>query len=172
MAYIIILIGAVLRVVPHAANFAPIGAIALFGGVYLSKRWSLAIPLAAMIVSDFFIGFDSVSSRLTVYGAFALIGLVGMLVAKRKNFATVIGGSLAASAIFFVVTNFAYFYPTKMYPHNWQGIVAAYTAGIPFVRNTVISDFVYVAAFFGSYELVSLWARKRKQHAAYDTGAR
>jgi hypothetical protein len=44
---------------PHAANFAPIGAIALFGGVYLNKRLALVVPMVAMLISDYFIGFDS-----------------------------------------------------------------------------------------------------------------
>lgn len=164
MAYVIIFIGALLRVIPHAANFAPIGAIALFGGAYLNKKSAILVPLLAMILSDFFIGFDSLTSRLTVYGAFGLIGLVGMLVARRKNVYTVIGGSLAASTIFFLVTNFAFFYSTKMYDHNLSGIIAAYTAGIPFARNTFLSDLVYTAAFFGSYEFVTRFARNRAQN--------
>jgi len=172
MAYLIIFIGAFLRVLPHAANFAPIGAIALFGGAYLPKRLALLVPLAAMVISDFFIGFDSVTSRLTVYSAFLLIGLVGTLVAKKKNIATIIGGSLAASVIFFFVTNFAYLYPTKMYEHNLSGIIAAYTAGIPFVRNTIFSDLVYTTVFFGSYELVKAWAKRRQEHAIYNSSPR
>ncbi|HYC79884.1 MAG TPA: DUF6580 family putative transport protein, partial [Candidatus Binatia bacterium] len=39
MAYFLILLGAVLRVVPHPGNFAPIAAMALFGGTYLNKKY-------------------------------------------------------------------------------------------------------------------------------------
>jgi len=52
-----IFIGAILRVIPHAPNFAPIAAIALFGGVYLPKKKALILPILAMLISDYFIGF-------------------------------------------------------------------------------------------------------------------
>src|SRR3989344_1938629 len=100
LAYFFILFGALLRVIPHAANFAPIGAIALFGGVYLKKQYALAVPLAAMIISDFFIGFDSLQSRLSVYGSFLLIGLIGLAIRNRKNVATVLGGTILGSILF------------------------------------------------------------------------
>ncbi len=163
MAYLIIFIGALLRVIPHAPNFAPIGALALFGSIYLNKRVALLLPILAMVVSDLFIGFDSLESRLMVYGAFLLIGLVGLAVRKYKNVYTVIGGSLSSSIIFFLVTNFAIFYPRNMYTHDWAGIVAAYTAGIPFFRNTLASDLFYTAVFFGSYELVHYLVTKKSK---------
>jgi hypothetical protein len=173
MAYIIILIGSLLRVLPHAANFAPIGAIALFGGVYLEKRLALVVPLAAMIISDFFIGFDSVSQRAIVYGSFLLIGLVGMLIRKNKNVATVIAGSLSASAIFFLITNCVYLYsPDGIYGHSWSEQVRSYTNALPFLKPTLISDLMYTTIFFGAYELVKVWAKRRANHAAYNTSSR
>jgi hypothetical protein len=42
----IVLAAAALRIVPHPMNFAPIGALALFGGAYFSsKRAAIAVPL-------------------------------------------------------------------------------------------------------------------------------
>ncbi|MGB5288418.1 MAG: DUF6580 family putative transport protein, partial [Ignavibacteriaceae bacterium] len=36
------------RLIPHPPNFAPIAAIALFGGAYFNKRWAaFLVPLAA-----------------------------------------------------------------------------------------------------------------------------
>src|SRR3989344_399202 len=108
MAYFFILFGALLRVIPHAANFAPIGAVALFGGVYLNKRYALIAPLAAMFISDIFIGFDSLQSRLMVYGSFMLIGLLGLAIRNHKNIFTVVGASLAGSTLFFFFFKFVF----------------------------------------------------------------
>lgn len=149
-----------MRVIPHPANFAPIGAIALFGGTYLNKKLALVLPLAAMIVSDIFIGFDSLESRLSVYGSFAVASLIGLWVRNHKNVYTVVGGSLVSSVIFYLVTNFAFFYEPIMYPHNVQGIIASYTNAIPFFRNTILGDLFYVGILFGSYELVKLLEKK------------
>ena len=48
-----ILAAAFLRLVPHPMNFAPIGAMALFGAAYFKSRWAaLLVPLAALWLSD------------------------------------------------------------------------------------------------------------------------
>ena len=169
LAYFFILLGAVLRVVPHPANFAPIAAVALFGGVYLSKKQALLVPLAAMVISDFFIGFDSPQSRLAVYGSFVLIGVLGLIIRERKNIATVLGSSVLGSVLFFLITNWVFLYPPKMYPHTFAGQIASYTNAIPFFRNTLLGDLFYVAVLFGSYELVMGWQR-RKSYAKSHTG--
>ena len=170
IAYIIIFIGALLRVLPHAANFAPIGAIALFGGVYLNRRVALLVPLSAMIISDYFIGFDSWSQRAVIYGAFILIGLVGMLIRRKKNVFTVVGGSLSASVIFFLVTNCVFLYsPDGLYGHTWSQQILSYTNALPFFKPTLLSDFLYVTIFFGSYELVKAW-KERREHATHYQG--
>lgn len=101
LAYFFIFLGAVLRIIPHPGNFAPIAALALFGGANLNKKFALIVPVAAMVVSDFFIGFDSWTSRLMVYGSFLLIGLVGLWLRNHKNIWAVTGASLLSSVIFF-----------------------------------------------------------------------
>lgn len=154
LAYFFILFGAVLRVIPHPANFAPIGAVALFGGVYLNKRYALILPIAAMFISDIFIGFDSWQSRFIVYGSFLLIGILGLAIRNHKNIFSVIGGSLLGSTLFYLITNCVIFYSTKMYPHTWPGQVASYTNALPFFRYTLLGDLFYVGVLFGSYELV------------------
>ncbi len=72
-------------IIPHLPNFAPIAAMALFGGVYLGKRYALIIPLAAMIIADIFIGFYNPWIMASVYGSFLLIGLLGMWMKNHKN---------------------------------------------------------------------------------------
>jgi len=43
---------ALLRLVPHPPNWAPVGAVALFGGARL-KGWSAyLVPLLAMLITD------------------------------------------------------------------------------------------------------------------------
>ncbi|HTL39741.1 MAG TPA: DUF6580 family putative transport protein [Methylomirabilota bacterium] len=154
LPYFFILFGAILRVLPHAANFAPIGALALFGGVYLNKKIALILPILTMIISDFFIGFDSLESRLVIYGSFLIIGLIGLLIRNHKNVFTVTGGSLLGSTVFYLITNCVLFYSTKMYPHTWAGQMLSYTNALPFFRATLGSDLFYTAVLFGSYELV------------------
>lgn len=167
LTYFFILFGALLRVIPHAANFVPIGATALFGGVYLKKRYALILPIAAMFVSDIFIGFDSLQSRLVVYVSFLLIGLVGLAIRNHKNIFTVLGGSLLGSTLFYLITNLVFLHPGNMYPHTWAGQIASYTNALPFFGNTLMGDLFYVALLFGAYELTWSFVSKYKpEHQA------
>lgn len=157
--------GIVLRLLPHPPNFAPISAIALFGGVHLKKPYAIVLPLLSMFASDMlgealglFPGFHR--TMPAVYGSFALVGLIGLLIRKHKSVVTIAGGALAASILFFLVTNFAVWQEGILYPRTWSGLAAAYFAGLPFLRNTVLGDLFYTGILFGTYELARTSIRK------------
>src|SRR3989344_6283573 len=85
---IIILIAVFLRLIPHPPNFAPITAMALFGGIYISKRYALFIPLLALFISDIFLGFHD--TMIFVYGSFLVSGLIGLLLRNHRKFKTIL----------------------------------------------------------------------------------
>ena len=114
IALVLVVLGATARLLPHEANFAPIAAMALFGAVYLKPKYALLVPFAALVVSDLFLGFDSLASRLSVYGAFLVVGLIGLAVRRHKNAGTIIAGSLAGSGRFYLVCNLVWLYPPVM----------------------------------------------------------
>jgi hypothetical protein len=149
-----VLIGAVARIIPHMPNFAPIGAMALFGGAHMNKKQALTLPLLAMVFSDFIIGFDSVPMRFAVYGSFLLIVLMGMFIKNHVNAKNVIIVSLLASILFFIITNFAVWAFGSMYPKTALGLGEAYFLAIPFFRNTLLGDLFYSGVFFGVYNLL------------------
>lgn len=161
IAVVLIALGAAARLLPHEANFAPIAAMALFGAVYLKPRHALLVPFAALFISDLFLGFDSFNSRLSVYGAFLLVGLIGLAVRKHKTALTVVGGSLLGSVAFFLITNFVFFYPPVMYAHDLAGQLSSYYNALPFFRGTLFGDLFYTGVFFGAYELATYLARKK-----------
>lgn len=161
IAVILIAFGVIARIVPHEANFAPIAAIALFGAVYLKPRYALLVPLLALVLSDIALGFDSLASRLSVYGSFLIVGLIGLAIRKRKNVATVAGAAIAGSIVFYLVTNLVWLYPPVMYPHDLAGQLSSYYNALPFFRGTLLGDLFYTGILFGTYELAILFARKR-----------
>ncbi|HTE58634.1 MAG TPA: DUF6580 family putative transport protein [Verrucomicrobiae bacterium] len=161
LALLLVVLGAGMRLLPHLPNFTPIAAIALFGGVYLKREYALALPLAALFLSDFALGFDSWQGRLTVYGSFVLIGLLGLVIRRKKNLGTVVAGSLGGSLVFYLITNFAYFYAPTMYPHTLAGAMSSYYNALPFFRNTLMGDLFYTGLLFGAYELVHLLVKQK-----------
>ncbi len=155
IAVLLITLGFVARLLPHPANFAPIAAIAIFGGLYLPKRWAIVLPVIAMFVSDIFIGFYTWQIMASVYLSFVLVGLISLLVKKNKKAATVIGGTILGSILFFFITNFAVWAFGSMYTHNFAGLMQCYTMAIPFFKNTLLGDLFYTAIMIGSFELLT-----------------
>jgi hypothetical protein len=159
-----ILLAALSRLIPHPANFAPVGGMALFGAAWFSKRyWSFIIPIVSMWISDLVLNnvvygqyFDGFvwfyGGSLFTYGAFALIVLFGMFTLKKVRIPNLIVSALGASVIFFLVSNFGVWLSTGMYPHTAAGLGACYVAGIPFFTNTLAGDLVYTAVLFGAFE--------------------
>ncbi len=150
--FLLILGAAVSRVLPHPPNVAPITALALFGAVYLDRKHTFIVPIAAMFISDMIIGFHS--AMIWVYSSFIATGFLGLWLRNHRGAGRTILASVAGSVLFFVVTNFGVWLGSvQTYPHTPAGLMLCYTAAIPFFRNTLIGDLGYVALLFGVYEL-------------------
>ena len=160
MAIFLVLFGVVTRFLPHPPNFAPIAAIALFGAVYLPKRMALILPLAAMFVSDLFIGFYGTSVMIAVYASFFLTGVFGLWLRRHKKWYTIGGGAILSAILFFVVTNIAVWAFTPWYAKTLSGLSRCFTMALPFFRNTVLGNIFYATSLFGAYELASAYATK------------
>lgn len=144
---------AFLRLLPHPPNFAPIAAMALFGGAYFSKKsFAFVIPLAAIFLTDLIIGIYSYA--WIVYLSFALIVVLGIFMLKKVSVKKLVFASVTASISFFAITNFGVWALGTLYPKTPAGLLASYTAAIPFFQNSLIGDLFFVGVMFGVYELV------------------
>lgn len=145
-----IIAAAALRLVPHPPNFSPIDAMALFGGAYLGRRGiAFVAPLAALLLSDLVLGFYH--GMATVYATVALIVLIGWWVSSKRTPLRIGAAAIASSVVFFVITNFGMWLFSGIYPVTYAGLVACYTAAIPFFQNTVAGDLFYTVLLFGGF---------------------
>jgi hypothetical protein len=149
----IVLSAAALRVIPHPRNFAPIGAIALFGAAYFSsKRAAITVPLLSLVAGDIFTGFHRLI--FYVYASFLLSVAIGFLLRRKKSVPRIAAATLAGAIQFFLVTNFAVWQASMgNYPKNLGGLAACYIAGIPLFWNTLAGDAFYAALLFGAMAL-------------------
>lgn len=147
----IIFVAALMRLVPHPANFVPVAAMALFCGAYLPKKYALALPLFVLLISDVFLG--SHSTILFVYGSYALIGVLGMRLRNTVHASGVFFTTVSSSLLFYFITNFGVWMTTGMYEKTWDGLLQCYLMALPFLRNTLLGDGFYTALFFGGYYL-------------------
>jgi len=159
-----ILFAALARLLPHATNFTPLGAIALFGAAYFTKKkWAFIIPILALWLSDLFLnnlvyaafydGFTLVTPGfMYIYGAFALIVILGIYLFDKITLSRVLGGAIGGSVIFFIISNFGVWLTSPMYPLTAEGLALCYTAAIPFFHYTLAGNLVYCGVLFGGYE--------------------
>lgn len=155
MSYLLIIIGFVARLLPHAANFTPVGAVALFGGAHLPKHLAIALPLGVMALSDLVIGFYTPTVMASVYLGFVVYGLAGLWIRKQYSIKRIMLAALAASIFFFLLTNAAVWAFTPLYPKSGAGLLESYLAALPFFRNSLLGDIFYTVALFGIYQLVN-----------------
>ena len=165
----LIVAGLMSRLLPHPSNAVALGAIALYAGAKLPRRWALVVPLTILVVSDIILnsmnGYEFYpATSLTTYATFTVIAMLGGLVPKNAGGFTRAGMSVAASTLFFIVSNFVVWMEGSGYafPRTWQGLLTCYSVGIPFYHNMLIADLVGTVTLFG---LDALFDRSRSKAA-------
>lgn len=163
IALSLIVLAVSLRLLPHAANFAPMTAVAIFAGAVLPRKIALFVPLVAIMISDAIIGFYDMMP--VTWACFALIAFVSSIWLKKPSVARGFALTIASSVFFFVITNFAVWLTSGMYAHSLNGLAACYTMALPFFRATAASDLFYTAMLFGALALALRLHLARKQVA-------
>ncbi len=154
-------LAALLRLVPHPPNFAPVGSVALFGGARLRGWQAYLIPVLAMLVTDPILsclaGAPAYSPMTPViYGCFLVNVVLGrMLIADSSRVSRIGLVVLLGSFQFFLVTNFfVWLHAVNLYPRSSAGLVSCYVAALPFFGRTILGDLFYSALVFGAYALL------------------
>jgi hypothetical protein len=139
----------------HWWNFVPMGAIALYAGARLPRRWAWLAPVTAMVFADLIIDYRAGRSlfelwRWVGYATFGALSLLGPL-ARGRNVGIwrYPGLSLAASTFFFLTSNFAVWAEGRMYPMTSAGLFTCYFMGLEFYGRTIAADLVGTGVFFG-----------------------
>ena len=168
VAVALVFVGAFTRLLDHLPNFSPMEAIALFGGAYLtSKLAAYLVPLVAIFLSDLVLNntimrpFFSDKEGLVIFDGYMIYNIIGMVaivaiarvLLKKVSAGKVLGGSLIASSVFFVVTNIGSWLSLPIYSKDVSGLVTAMTAGIPFFNTSWISTLLFSCVLFGTFEL-------------------
>lgn len=165
---LIVLLAAFSRLIPHPPNFTAVGAMALFGAAYFTKRYvAFIIPVVSLWLSDLVLNnivygayFDHFvwfyPGFFWNYFGFMLIVLLGFALFKKVKIQSVLIGSVSASILFFIVSNFGVWMSGTMYPKDLTGLMACYTAALPFLKNTLAGDLVYCSMLFGAFELAQI----------------
>ena len=143
------------------SNFAPLAAITLCCAAYLPRRFKFALPLSMLFLSDVIL--NAVYQEplyhpqiVCRYLVLTLVGLIGFALRKRASWKTMLPASLAASVIFYAITNTFAWLSDPGYVKNFAGLIQALTVGLPqygttpswmFFRNSLLSDLTFTIVF-------------------------
>ena len=162
-------------------GITPLSAVALCGGVYLPKRWSLVIPLGILLFSDwildrhFGVAFFTPGTA-ALYLVLAAIGWFGMWMRRSPRLiqpGVMVLATIASSTFFYVVTNALAWLGSSLYAQTATGLFQALTVGLPgylpsyyFYRNALVSDVLYSIVFVASVRR----SRKAGRHSIQSVG--
>lgn len=158
----LVIVSASLKLLTHPHSIDPIIALSLFSGVIIKdKKMSFAIPLLTMFFSDILLeifypgnGFYG-TAQIGNYFSLLLITVIGFGM-KKNNFITVPLFSIAASLTFYFLSNTNVFLVDTgaYYSKDWNGYFNCMTAGIPFIKNSLLNDLLFSVILFGGYEFI------------------
>ena len=153
------------RVLPHPPNFAPVNALCLISGLVIGHRLlTFVIPLVTIYVSDFIINntvgrpFIESDSLLIfwsdfmwgTYLAYGTIIVFSLLFLRNHSYGKMIGGSLLATLLFFVITNGVTWYTSPLYPQSFAGLIACYGLGLEFILNPTLGDLFFTLLLYST----------------------
>jgi len=164
LAYLYLAFAVLFRLVPHGPftslcsscglwNFTPVGASLLYFGARQPRR-RMWIPVAALAASDIVLNLFIWHVRLDastviVWTWYAAAVLLGGVLQKRLSIGRLAACSVGLTAIFFIISNFAVWAGSTLYPHTIAGLFTSYVMAIPFVKSMLLGDLIFSAAFFG-----------------------
>jgi hypothetical protein len=135
---------------PAWANFSPLGALALYAGYHhFWKGWiatAVSVVLSNIVInnllySQYYDGFSwGIDANVIL---FLIISIMGQF--KSENAITL---NITSVLMFFLMSN-ALVWSGTMYTHDMKGLIECYTAALPFLGNTLLSQFVFGGLFFG-----------------------
>jgi hypothetical protein len=148
---------------PAMQNFSPVGTMALFGGAYFTKKhWAFIVPMLSLWLSNlilnnvfytkwyptFSLGFET-----AVFISFALVVGIGIIFLKKVNIVNLLTANVLGTLGFFFVSNFLVWAGgSKMYTQDFPGLVNCFIMGLPFLKNTLLSNLIFSAIMFGAFE--------------------
>lgn len=152
------------RLIPHPANMTPLTNLCLYAGKNFPRHLTLLISLIGILISDLLLawikGYPAFGFwTLFNYSGFVAIIFAGMLLKAQPKFLRLLSFVLISGLGFWLWTNFGTWLTSGIYPLTTAGIIRCYAAALPFLRNALLGDLVWVLVIFK----LGSWAFKRTE---------
>lgn len=176
LAYLVLILAALSRFLPHALhgiglNFTAVGGGLLFFGAHRS-RWAALAGGAVMALTDVYLtrfvyGYSfHVSSYLVTWAWYIGVCLLGSSLLSRVSAARVAMAVLCSATSFFLLSNFVVWLGSGLYGHTVAGLADCFLAAVPFYANDLVSTGITAGVLFGlpvvAHQLVTNWRELAK----------
>ena len=163
-AYVLVLIGVLSRyvVASHVAwlNFTAVTGSLLYFGARRSWREMLG-PVGLLMVSDYclttFVYHYAFhwQGYVTTWVWYLMVIVLGQILLRtRTTFLRGAVGAILGPTSFWIVSDFAVWAGSDMYPHTLGGLISCFAAAIPFYRNDVMATSIVLGAAFAIEAMV------------------
>lgn len=146
------------RLLIETPNFQPLIATAILAGAIVGNwRSAIFVPLAAMGLTDIWLGGYELPLMLAVYTCLLLPVFWAPLAQRflgKSPLLRLLGwnvGGFLAAILFFVVTNLVCWAATPWYPKTWAGLQHCYWAALPFFRWMALGNLCFVSLLGGGW---------------------
>lgn len=169
-SYFFVLIAAFSRILPHPwFGFTAVGASLLVFGARRSPKLFI-LPVLALAAVDYYLTVFAynypfhIQDYLVTWAWYLGACWMGYAFLHTKtNTARVVGAALSSATSFFLISNFAVWAGSVIYPHTAGGLATCYLVGLPFYGNDVLATTLLTSAVFGlpvlAHRLAEEWQR-------------
>ena len=170
LALSMVITGALVRLLPHLPNFAPVGGLSLFAGARLRGWQAYCIPVAILAVTDPIMGRILGYTPYTlvtpfVFGSFMINVWIGSYLRRTEKAWQVGAAALLCSSQFFLISNFGMWAVGGAFPLDLSGLLACYITALPYFGRTIASDLLYTGVLFGLHSGLTRVAFPRERVA-------
>lgn len=181
-SYFFVLAAVFTRILPHPwFSFTAVGASLLVFGARRSPKFFI-LPVLLFAAADYYLTVFAynypfhVQDYLVTWAWYLGACLMGYaFLSKRVNAGRVVGAALASSTSFFLVSNFAVWAGSLIYPHTAGGLATCYVVGLPFYGNDVLATTLLTSAVFGlpvlAHRMADEWQRRNLNNPSGPTAA-
>ncbi len=159
LAYLVLLLAALSRLLPHALHGVGLNITAVGGGLlYFGSRrprWQAVFAVIVMALTDVYLtrvvyGFPfQVRGYLVTWLWYGAVCILGSALLRRVTVLRVVAAVFSSATGFFLLSNLVVWMSGRLYPHSAPGLVQCYTAALPFYGNDLVSTGLTAAMLFG-----------------------
>ncbi len=145
-------LGLVTHLVPHSMGVSTLGALSMLAAAYLPRHLLLIPIFITVVAADLMVGPFGWAAMGFVYLGYiagALVIAPGLGVIRPRS---VLSAAALNAVVFYLVSNISQV--MLFYPATFEGWVACYVNGLPFLGRGILANIVFGSLAFGAVYLV------------------